>query len=705
MFKNISYMRIQSLIIGLSLLPCITSPSIEFSREKKSSDGCSISLQVIPVTHVSPQLNQIYTFTHSHFETLSYQAIQKFSTYTIHNWHTYFHGPDVHQVHQETRNIIFIQFPFYQFSAFRNYIATLEGYHEAMVGLHNQIMQDKVLAKNLDRVLVRKRYSVKDFVCEQVEQSKKIIALKHEERIRIQQAAIAKHQHEIALYQKQVTATIQAQQEDLTAIVDLAQSIDPQMKYTKDLHQRAHAINKAINEKFAASSKKHTVLPVTHTLLHTTGVDGNNFAQFHGNALQQLLHDEFVTSLNRAAILHVQHGHIPGVRHIAESAVEFAQVGIAYNNAGHLTQAMEISNLVSAINDYGWAVALGIKDGTLNIVHALTHPIDTVTNIARTANTVAYFLGKVLYELGDIELTYETDPSAAEDKIRAHIQNIKAMCNAIDEKSQSLSGPEIARGVTSFVTETILTVKVLSAAKTFYTGAQSKVIEFAKKVEQGIATAPELLASAEGLEVRIASEAAETVMLSTHENAAGIARKVSTTLKTMHEPIAWNTLDPALGDLTKIQKSESLLKSIPQAGKAQHPLVTLIENGQKNASSGHLGTARGALYELEVAAELEARGEKVLEFGSRIDRVDNGLNRVVKEFDIRTKNKVIECKDWDWAAIQGDKITKYKSTFQEQNLIAKHHNQILELYSKQLIPDDWKIWFSKKNIIFHEGSR
>ena len=74
-----------------------------------------------------------------------------------------------------------------------------------------------------------------------------------------------------------------------------------------------------------------------------------------------------------------------------------------------------------------------------------------------------------------------------------------------------MSGPEMVRGAVGFATEVWLTGKCLGAAEKFYSLTENKVTQFLKKVEQGLATTPELLASAEGLEVLMASEAAETV--------------------------------------------------------------------------------------------------------------------------------------------------------------------------------------------------
>ncbi len=700
MLSNTMRPQIKTFILSVALLPCPLFSGVEFSSNKKGSDdGVFVSVCVRPVTTTQTYCApQVFTFVRTVFSSLRAHTIQKHSSFTTSQWDNFFSnmaGQSVHLLHQVDRNDLFCQFNLYQFPSFRAYIATLEGYHEAMVGLNNQIMQDKTLAKNLDNVFIARRSSVKDFISKEAEQSKQVLAMRHQERVRVQQAAIAKQREAIA---QQVTATIQAQKKDLTAIVDTARSIEKaQSPNEKAIMNRAYVIEKTIDENFASRTQKYTVLSVANPLLQALDLDADNFKQCHGNALQQHIHDEFVTNVNRASLLNERHGHISGVRHIAESAVEFAHVGMAYNNAGHVKQAMAISNLVSALNDYGWAVVQGVGDGVVNTVRTLSHPIDIVLNIGHATEAVIYHLGKVLYEVCDITGTYLLDPIAGQDKIYAYEKPIKAIYREIYEKYQSISGPEIVRGTIAFGTEAYLTAKCLDVSGKFYAKAQAKVVEFTKKIEQGLATAPKLLASAEGFEVLVAGEAAETVMLSAQEN-AGVAgaRKVSTTLKTMHEPIAWHELDPALGDLTKIKEAESLLKSIDAADPSKHPLAILVKTGQKNATSGNLGTARGALYELEVAAQLEAKGEKVSKFGEYL-----GNGKASRDFDISTQSKLIECKNWNWEQVN---VTDIRSKLQQQKLIADHLKKSYAVYSKGPIPENWKTWFIEKNIIFHEGT-
>jgi hypothetical protein len=457
--------------------------------------------------------------------SLPADVIKKCSSFTAAQWDNYFgNGISAHLWSQVDRNALFGRLLYYQIPSFRSYIAGLEGYHEAIVSLNHQITNDPRLAHKISHIQIDRKMNVKDFIAQEAVKSGAILAKKHEALSRAQQAAIAKQREEVAAaiqkqQELQVTDIVKAQTEDLAAIVDSAkaikesQSSDKRTSNEKTTLNRAYVIEKTIQEDFGFKTQKHTVLPEAQSLLQSMGHDANNFTQCHGNTLQQHIHDELVTNLNKTAMFHSKYSNNPEVRQILESAVEFTEVGIAYNNAGYVKQAMAISDLVSAITDYGLAVAQGVGDGVTNVTHSVLHPIDTVKNIARTASAVGYHVGKVLYEVADITGTYMVDPVAGTDKFTVCKQNIVALYREISEKYEKLSGPEMVRAATAIATETWLTGKCLGAAKAFYSRAHTKALELATKVEQGVATAPELLASAEGLEVLVANEAAETTAL------------------------------------------------------------------------------------------------------------------------------------------------------------------------------------------------
>jgi hypothetical protein len=726
---------IKTLLFYLLLMSSSIISSARFSMNNDTHTKSNIFINITAIPQKSYYYRPLVIYLDKAYSKIADHIIKIFATYTKQTWQNHLASCDpsglnrpAHLWSQEERNLIFKRYDFYQFPAFREYIATLPGYHEAIISIHEHIMAHKEFAKKLNKIAIHKDESVKDFIGRQVVQSEKIVQQKHEEllhkqyeeRIRQEQAAMLKQQQEaLAIHKQQVIATIQTQQEDLDTIVHMGQSIArPKTHLEQNICDRSHAIQATTDKNFSMTTEQYIILSPANALLDSLKLNVKDFTQCHGNAIQQHIHKEIVTSVNRLGNLYQRYGQNAEIEHITRSAAEFAHVGIMYNNAGYVTHAMTLSDLVSAFGEYGSAYGAaflcGLGDGVIesarHVAEVVKNPIDTAVDLAHTAATVGYYLGKFCYEALEIRVLYVINPCAANEKAVMHLdamlKNIEAVRIAIGAKWQNKSGTEIVRDATATLTtaaiDTFLTKKSLGAAEKFFRYAKGKSIDLVKKIKQG--AAPELLASAEGLEVLIAHEAAETVMYSTTESAAAggaasKANKISAACKVMHEPIVWEALDPALGDLTKIREAETWLKSIPQYNPSgnvlatkhlkNHPLVRLVAHGE-----------RGALYEAEAAVILREKGKNVLEFG----RTAQAGKISAREFDIITQDSWIECKDWTWERLIDADINTAKGTFQQQKLIAEAHNVSFEIYSKKPIPDFWKQLFTEMNIIFHEGS-
>ncbi|MGB8367611.1 MAG: hypothetical protein WCD44_04595 [Candidatus Babeliales bacterium] len=156
--------------------------------------------------------------------------------------------------------------------------------------------------------------------------------------------------------------------------------------------------------------------------------------------------------------------------------------------------------------------------------------------------------------------------------------------------------------------------------------------------------------------------------------------------------------DAAIGDLKKLEMAVEKLYNVKGALEKNGPLKNVLECGTKGCElKGTLGTARGAMYELEKALELMEKKETILEFGKHLK-----FDSVSHEFDIITNKRLIECKNINWATLTEEKLRKMKSIFGGQKTIAKGLDKIFEVHSKTSITESWKQWFTKKGIIFVE---
>ena len=122
------------------------------------------------------------------------------------------------------------------------------------------------------------------------------------------------------------------------------------------------------------------------------------------------------------------------------------------------------------------------------------------------------------------------------------------------------------------------------------------------------------------------------------------------------------------------------------------PLKQVLINGKMGTDTKI--SLKGPMYELEKAIELANRGETIVEFGKKIQ---------TREFDIVSFSKLIECKNINWENLDINKIHTMKSTFGDQNSIAKELCLSFELHSKNLIPENFRQWLRKNTICFVEG--
>lgn len=165
--------------------------------------------------------------------------------------------------------------------------------------------------------------------------------------------------------------------------------------------------------------------------------------------------------------------------------------------------------------------------------------------------------------------------------------------------------------------------------------------------------------------------------------------------KKEQEQLKLEEIHPEVRDLKKLQRAYDLFKDTPGA-MGDGPLGRILRCGTKTAvKEGTLGTARGAMYELEKALDLIDQGEKILRFSMN----EGGL-----EFDIITKNFWAECKAYDWEKISKKTMDTLQSKLPSQARIARMNGTKFHLYSRQAIPEWLRKWLLEKEITFFEDN-
>ena len=142
--------------------------------------------------------------------------------------------------------------------------------------------------------------------------------------------------------------------------------------------------------------------------------------------------------------------------------------------------------------------------------YAPPSPIDSAVGYVRGYADLACLLGKGLWELGTIVALAQRDRiDEAQERIENIEKGIREICHVLNEQRKQMSGREQVKAVTKFVTEGYVTHKYVGFLGRVFTGAKNSATKIISEAQKTARPASELIATtAEGIEVRLASEAA-----------------------------------------------------------------------------------------------------------------------------------------------------------------------------------------------------
>jgi hypothetical protein len=475
------------------------------------------------------------------------------------------------------------------------------------------------------------------------------------------------------------------------------------------------------------TQREHFADRMVWEYLQSKGQDPAFYQTFTGNQMQHLLWDWNLQALQKGCELYPE-----TLPMSLQNVIEFGlEANLAVKNSIVAKDYMQATGIVTTLNSLfthidtvlklGDDTLKGISDGIVQAVENTCHTIEHIDELPGNfldVSTKAFKL-LVLIEKTNDKLIAGVD---REEAFKEFNQKVTPVINAMVDIAQQASWKDFVRETTAFCVGCKIDSKIfhlVGEAATFAARTES----LTKNVFEALAelTAPEAVAvTAERITVN-AGKAAEQCALSETKEVAKQGAKVSEALAESAEskiPLSPKiTLeneallknfnpshyDPAIICPKLLASAKELFVNIPGAMGDNGPLRQILKRGKigLNADS----SLKGAVYELEKALELESKGEKVIEFGKKIGG---------REFDIITKTKALECKNISWERFQvgeslvtekqiKDLINKTQSTFSQQKQFAEEFGLKFEIHSKNKIPENWKIWFSEKNINFFEG--
>ena len=294
---------------------------------------------------------------------------------------------------------------------------------------------------------------------------------------------------------------------------------------TFDLHDNPRFVSRS--EAFCESTEKSSFIARRYELsvqgkklLHESGIGEKAFTTCYGNQLQQAVHTELVLLVDNTAALYYQCSESQEVKEISIHIVTFAEIGSAYNKAGHIDKALPVTDFCWALLDCGIAVGEGALQGVENVANAIVHPIDTAVNLAKATATAGYYLGKVLhFVVTEDDVLADLDPEKYEKQCLERGEQLFAVADAIEHKIKTTPPREAIKELTAFGVEAWLTGKLLGATGKFFREAKSKAVEVVQKIKKGGAQKV-VVVTAEGipLEMKIAEEGSNSLFNKMEKN-------------------------------------------------------------------------------------------------------------------------------------------------------------------------------------------
>jgi|GEM_PF-1844523 len=263
---------------------------------------------------------------------------------------------------------------------------------------------------------------------------------------------------------------------------------------TSRFHARAAALKNIFQMTNSLLTKKsYTVLKPVQTIIAQYDKQAD-YATLQGSELQHVLHQELLD-------LYEQSAQLPSSAAFYKEQI--AQTGALVREANENGSVL----LASQILDYGWtllecgkSVALGVKDGVVNVASAAIHPIDTLTDMAHGVLQVAQLSLAGIKEAG----CFAYDAAVNKEQMYARLDNY---CNTTQQFCDGISQiptQELIRKTTAFLTEAVIlhrAFKALPQVKQLAKQSSHNAVNYIQKTRQAIEQSRTAAVTAEGMQL------------------------------------------------------------------------------------------------------------------------------------------------------------------------------------------------------------
>lgn len=466
------------------------------------------------------------------------------------------------------------------------------------------------------------------------------------------------------------------------------------------IHERIDAVETFLAGQDAVTIEKQVPLDFkTTALLIEHGIPVELFDRCTGNQMQQQLHKELLGIIKEVSS--IQHK-----TKAKELILDGVAVGQELNHAGYVSQGYSIANMCHGLLEYTKGLAEGASHAIVRWGHAIMHPVDTIHKVGKgiydlgqAIRNVTAIYSRYLDDVYEISQLSQTNRKLAiertlqsADKYQHLLTSLEKVCKQYSNSLANMDKRELGQFVGDTAMDIYLFNRAISIAAKVSKFAKLEVFEAYTKAKTALTAEEVAAATVEGLEVKVAQEAAQ---VSRQAVEATIAHPE------IVQVFDITRFEASIGNLQKVQDGLHLLEKIP----GHKELIKILENTGLKGNSAGIATARGAMYELETAIDLINKGEEVIHLGRKVACIDEVTRETIKiiDVDIETIGKFIECKNYFWEKVPSDAIRRLEKQLQRLQKAASQNGKVLELHSKNKLPETLKAWLLQEKISFIEG--
>lgn len=386
--------------------------------------------------------------------------------------------------------------------------------------------------------------------------------------------------------------------------------------------ERAHILTASAHLAAERYSEHHQLSSAACTLVNEYADNPITIAELSsctGTYVQHHAHEECASALNQLADTRQN----TLLNTIDTLTLNCAVNGMCAAQAGMVVEAYTLADICWAALDCIEAIGQGVLQGGYATGHTFRHPIQTVTNTAKSIGTLGCYIAKALCTLSDLSITAYQNPEKAATQWHTYCANAKKLYTTIKAHLSEMKLRDAIRGTATITTETILTGKCLHTFHQFAKKSLVTATELAEKMRKE----GKVALTAEGISVRVADKAC-TTLAKTKKDAKGAIQAAGTSTTACGSMEVFEKNSKRLVRDVKVDKTKGIIKTFEVEEETFYHIFS-----KKHMDEGilNLGKNKPAILDTFIDIVLEANYKGLLQENSnQIEKMINGHKAIIR---------------------------------------------------------------------------